>query len=114
MRWLLVSTNDDVRLVKQDHFCHRCFEKKTRTTILMDLPIRDGDPERLAWLALARERCVRMYGAVACACYHTEATPTSGASGRSATGTSGSSAGRPTAGAAAPGSAGPGGSRGSA
>jgi len=69
MQWLLVSSPDDVRLVKQDGFCHRCFERKTRCTILLNLPISEGDPQRHAWLRLAREQTVRMYGTVLCECY---------------------------------------------
>lgn len=74
MRWLLVSTPDDVRLVKQDRFCHRCFERKARTTILLDETLADGD-ERCAWIRLAREKSVKMYGTVSCDCFRRSKIP---------------------------------------
>lgn len=69
MRWLLVSTPDDVRLVKQDNFCVRCFERKANTTVLRNEPLADGE-EKGAWLRMARNKNVRVYGTVLCQCFH--------------------------------------------
>jgi hypothetical protein len=68
MRWLLVSTNDDVCLIKQDNYCRVCFERKTRKTVLMDEPLEDHGPERSAWIDLARSKSIKVYGTVACTC----------------------------------------------
>lgn len=66
MRWILVSTPDDVCLVKADHFCHPCFERKTRKTILLDLPL-EGD-DRRTWVAMVQTGTVKAYG-VKCNCF---------------------------------------------
>lgn len=67
MRWVLVSTPDDVCLVKQDDFCVRCFELKTRKFVLANEPLKDD--ERRAWLDLARQKAIKAYGAVGCVCW---------------------------------------------
>lgn len=68
MRWLLVSTLDDARLVKQDNSCVRCFKHKARTTVLRNEPLADGE-ERTAWFRMVRAGDVRAYGAVSCECF---------------------------------------------
>ena len=67
MPWLLVSTPDDVCLVKQDDFCQRCFELKTRKTILENKPL-DGE-EREEWIKIARDKQIKVYGTVTCVCF---------------------------------------------
>lgn len=67
MRWLLVSSADDVCLVKQDNFCVKCFEQKTRKTILDNKSL---DPEEYKeWFELARKKQIKMYGTVSCTCF---------------------------------------------